>query len=243
MAGGFPLSSLGQSLGSGGSLFGSAGGILGAASSAMPVIGAVASLAPSIFKAISGISQRRKGNKMNPIDPGYQMNQGVLQNRDILQNNYGNYEMPGYSRASGKIGSAYGSAFNNGVNGASSSGDVLDLATKLAYGQSQAIGDLETENAMGKERARGQFLNANAMAGEEAVKKNEYDRMLYQQKLREKAALTQSGTENIYGAMDQGASVAGAYLNPKKSVSDPYSSNTGNMAAILKYMKDNNIQI
>lgn len=235
MAGGFPLNSLGRSLGTAGSLFGSA-------ASAMPIIGAAASLIPSVYKLIAGGKQRREARKINPVDPGYLQNPGVLQNKEILQNNYGNYQMPGYSRAAGKIGSAYGTAFYTGINGASSSADVLDLATRLAYGKSQAIGDLETQNAIGKEGARGQFLNANAMAGQEAVNKNEYDRMLYQQKLREKAALIQGSNENTYSALDQGASVAEAYLNPKKTVTDP-SMNPMNYAAMVKFMKDNNIQL
>ena len=248
MAGGFPLSSAGKAA-SGNWMQGAATGasigsiIPGIGTGVGAAIGAGLSLAPSLFRLIAGKKQNRDAKNMNIVDPGYQMNTGVLQNLDILQNSYGNYQMPGYNRAAGKIGSAYGTAFNSGINGASSSGDVLDLATKLAYGQSQAIGDLEAQNAIGKEQARGQFLNANAMAGQELVNKNAYDRDNYQRQLLERAGKIEASNQNIYGALDQGASVAGAYLNPKKSVTDPYSSTPANMAALLKFAKEHNIQI
>lgn len=182
---------------------------------ASPLLSAGVSLIPSLFKAISGIGQTRRANKINPVNPGYTVNSGVIDNATTLARRAGNYNMPGYGTAVNNIGSSTATAFNRGVEGASSGGDVLDLATKLAYGQQQNLNNLAVQNAQGADQALLQSLNANAAAGQEYVNKNAYDRDMYQQQLREKAALTQSGNENIYGALDQGATIGASLLNPK----------------------------
>lgn len=189
-----------------------AGGPVGAA------IGAGVSLIPSIFKGIQGFKQRREANKINPVNPGYQVNNGVIDNARVLKERANNYQIPGYGQALDNINSTYSNAYNQGIQGASSGGDVLDLATKLAYGQTKQTTALDVQNAQGAENAKLQALQANALAGEEYQAKNAYDRAQYDAKLREKAALLQGGTENLYGALDTGATIAGAYLNPKKFV-------------------------
>lgn len=177
--------------------------------------GIATGLIPSLFKGISGIRQLNQANKINPVDPGYSLNSGVVDNARILQERAGNYQMPGYGQAVNNINMASSQAFSNGVQGASSGGDVLDLASKLAYGQSQQLNNLALQNAQGVENAQNMSLNANAMAGQEYQNKNAYDRDIYQQQLREKAALRQSGNENLYGAIDTAATVGTRLLNPK----------------------------
>lgn len=181
-------------------------------------IGIGLGLVPSLFKAVSGIGQINKANSMNPIDPGYTMNQGIIDNARALEERAGNYSMPGYGNAVNQIGSATAGAFDAGVQGASSGGDVLDLATKLAYGQQQQLNNLAVQNAAGADQALIQSLGANAAAGQQYQDKNAYARDLYQGQLREKAALTQAGNENLYGAIDQGATIGSTLLNPKKTV-------------------------
>lgn len=172
------------------------------------LVGAGASLVPAIFRGIKGISQNRKANKINPIDPGYEMNQSVIDNARVLKDRYTNYQMPGYGKAMNDINSTYGQAFDNGIQGASSGGDVLDLATKIAYGQTQAQNQLATQNATGQERALMDSLNADVQAGQQYQDKNTYDREKYQQRLAEKAQLKEAGQQNIYGALDTVAGVA-----------------------------------
>lgn len=180
--------------------------------------GIVTGLVPSIFKAISGFGQLRRANKIQPNDPGFQVNTGVIDNARVLSQRAGNYSMPGYNNAVNQIGTATAGAFNQGVQGASSGGDVLDLATKLAYGQSQQLNNIATQNAQGADQALLQSLNANAQAGQEYQNKNAYDRDIYQQQLREKAALTQAGNQNLYGALDSAATVGTTLLNPRDTL-------------------------
>lgn len=146
------------------------------------------------------------------------MNQGVIDNARVLRDRAGNYTMPGYGSAVNNIGGASASAFDQGIQGASSGGDVLDLASKIAYGQSQQLNNLAVQNAQGADQALLQSLNANVAEGQQYQDKNAYDRSQYDAKLREKAALTQSGNENIYGAIDQVANVGTTLLNPRQTV-------------------------
>lgn len=183
-------------------------------------IGAAVGLAPSLYKLISGIGQRRRANRINPIDPGFQVNSGIIDNARVLGERAGNYVMPGYSKAVNNLGSATAGAFDAGVQGASSSGDVLDLATKLAYGQQSQLNNLATQNAIGTDQALLQSLDANAAAGEQYQLKNAYEREKYQAQLREKAALLDASNQNTYGAIDTAATIGTTLLNPRKTI-DP----------------------
>lgn len=194
----------------------------------LPLLAAAGiSLLPSAFKAVSGIFQSNKAGKLNPIDPGYQVNQNVIDNARILSDRYTNYQIPGYNQALQNINSTGQTAFGNAVQGASSSGDILDAATKIAYGQNQSTNQLAVQNAQGKEGALQDYLGANAAAGQQYVDKNAYDRQKYQQQLQEKAALTQAGAQNTYGALDSASSVATSFLMPQKPLFNPMDQGVG----------------
>lgn len=207
------------------------------------VLGGVAGIIPTALKIGTGISQLNKANNMNPQDPGYTLNNGVIDNARILADRYSNYQMPGYGQAVNNINSANSQAFSQGVQGASSGGDVLDLASKLAYGQTQQLNQLANRNAQGADNALLMSLNANAQSGQEYQNKNAYDRDIFQQQLREKAALTQAGNQNIYGGVDQGASVIGSYLNPRASVTNPNTATPEQQSQWLEWARKNNINI
>lgn len=194
-------------------------------------------LVPSIFKLFSGIGQTRRANKINPVNPGYTTNSGVIDNARVLGDRAGNYQMAGYGNAVNQIGGATANAFSQGIQGASSGGDILDLATKLAYGQSQQLNNLAVQNAQGADQALLQSLNANAQAGQEYQNKNAYDRDIYQQQLREKAALTQAGNENIYGGIDTAATIGTTLLNPRKTLDTNQQFTPQQLQAQAAYLK------
>lgn len=181
--------------------------------------GALIGLAPSLFKLFSGASQKNQANQIQPYNPGYQINNQVLDNARILGDRYNNYTLPGYTQAQGNINNTYQNAYSQGVQGATSGADVADLAAKLAYGKNVAQQNLTAANAQGKDAALQPYLEANAAAGQQFQNKNEYDNQQYQQQLRQKAALIQAGNTNEYNALDTGASVLSAYLNPKSTIS------------------------
>lgn len=182
-------------------------------------LSAGAAIIPSIFGAISGIGQRRQAKRLrdSAVNPGFQMNTGVLQNADTLQNRYGNYQIPGYNQTLNNIGQSSASAFNAGSQGASSGTDVLDLATRIAYGTGQQQRQLGMQNAEGKENAMFDYLQGNQLAGQERQNSNAYDRQLYQQQLAEAAALYDAGNQNINSGITGASSIGTSLLmNPQR---------------------------
>lgn len=176
---------------------------------ALPIAAGL-SLIPSIFQGLKGISQSRQAKKINPIDPGYQMNSQVVDNARMLGERYTNYQMPGFGAAQDQIAANSANAFNSGIQGVSSSGDMLDLASKIAYGSNQANNQLYTQNAIGKEGALKDYLGANVAAGQEYQDKNAFDRERYMDALREKAALSEAGTTNLFGSLNNVAATGTA---------------------------------
>lgn len=201
------------------------------------IAGAAVGLVPSLFQLFSGASQRRAANKINPVDPGWAVNSGIMDNARILQDRAGNYQMPGYNQQLNQIGGATASAFTKGIQGASSGGDVLDLATKLAYGQQQQINQLGQQNALGADQALMQSLDANAAAGQQIQNKNQYAIQRYEDQLRQKAALMQSGAQNLYGGLDTLATVGTTLLNPRKTMNTGQQLTPEQMAAQAAYLK------
>lgn len=183
-------------------------------------IGAAAGLGASIFKAAAAKKQLAMAEKLNPKNPGYQINYNVLDNARNVSDMYGNYTMPGQTQAENQINTNYSSGFANGAAGATSGGDLIDLAAKLTYGKNQANTAVNVAGAQGKQDMLGQFLSTQAAAGKEYQDKNAYDREEYDKLLRTKAALNQAGTENMYGVIDQTGAALGSYLNPKKIAGD-----------------------
>lgn len=191
---------------------------------AATAIAAGVAAVPSIFSAINGIGQRRQARRIraSAVDPGYQVNTAVIQNAETLKNRYNNYQLPGYSQALNQIGTNSATAFNNGVQGASSGADVLDLATKIAYGTGQQQNQLAIQNAQGKEGALNDYLAANAAAGQERVSANAYEREKYMQQLQEAAALYNAGDQNINSGITGASSIAtSALMNPRRGTKTP----------------------
>lgn len=181
-------------------------------------LGAVASFIPEIFKFFKGRQQIRQANAINPIQPNFQMNTAMIDNARILGERSNNYTMPGYNLALDNINQNASSQFNNGVQGASSGGDVLDLANKINYGTNNSLNQLEGQNAQGADNALQQYLQANSMAGNELVRKNQYDLDQYQRKLNEKAALLQAGNQNSFSAGDNVADGLRYFTQPQQQV-------------------------
>lgn len=162
-----------------------------------------ASLLPSAFKAWSAIKQRREASKINPTDPGYQMNNAIIDNARVLGERYSNYQLPGASQMRANVNSSFGNAYAQGSQGASSGGDLLDLASRLGSGQTQALNTIDAQAGAGRDAALLQSLDANAMAGNEGVLKNRYDQEQYQRQLQEKAALLGASNQNAFSALNE----------------------------------------
>lgn len=185
----------------------------------LPLLAAAGiSLAPSLFKLFKGIGQ---GGGPVPVDPGYQINNDVVDNARILGENYNNYQLPGYNQTLNNLNTSYQSAFSGGVQGASSGGDVLDLANKLAYGKANDINSLGIQTANAKQNALANYLNSKSAAGQQYQDKNAYDRQNYQAALRARAAKQEASAQNVYGGLDTIANTATKFLMPQATLQQP----------------------
>lgn len=167
---------------------------------------AIAAL-PALFKLGSAFAQKAKANRIKPKDPGYLQNQGVLENQRLLRDQYNNYELPGKNKILGELKSGAATSLD-AAKQLGSSGDTLDAVTKLNNLYGKRVADLGVTEAQGKQAAFGQMLQGNAAAGAEAQAANRYAINKYQQDVAEKAALTEAGARNLYGAGDDLASLA-----------------------------------
>lgn len=196
------------------------GKLISSLGGAAPIAGVALGLGSTVLRAFQAASQRRKANKINPIDPGFAANQGILDNKRIVNENYNNYTLPGMEGIKDGLSNSLATNTASLMEGASSSGDVLDGVTKLAYGNDQAINALGIQQAQMKQNLLPEVLNANAMAGNEAVRKNEFDEQRYQAQLGEKAALMGASMQNGFKAVDDLGTLGGSLLSYR---TEPYS--------------------
>lgn len=161
------------------------------------------------YSIYSGVKQSKEAKRLREgaVDPGYEVNQALVDNARIMGDRYGNYTLPGYEAMKANVNQSAGQAFSQGVQGASSSGDVLDLAARIAYGQQQGLNQVEMANAQGRDQALLQYLDANVAAGQQYQSQNEYERQRYQEQLREAAALQQAGAVNTAQGADSLAGI------------------------------------
>src|SRR5207253_449401 len=110
------------------------------------VVGGALALGTTVYKGIKGQQQINQAKSMALNDPGYQLNQGIIDNARQLSEKYNNYVMPGYSQALQRINQHYATGMNAAEQGATSGGDVLDAANKLNYSQNQATNQLAVTN-------------------------------------------------------------------------------------------------
>lgn len=176
-------------------------------------LGAALSIAPTVFGLFTSNAQRRRAAAIRPQDPGFATNTGVLDNKRLVTEMYNNFTLPGMQQAKSDLAGNMASGFASAVQGASSSGDVIDIATKLAYQNNEATNNLNVQQATAKQDLFPMVLGANEAAGNELVRRNQYDEQRYQEQLREKAALTQAAAVNGFNAADNLATLGGSIFN------------------------------
>jgi hypothetical protein len=174
---------------------------------------AIGSLALGAYKTVKGANQSSAANKLaknNHFTPE-QMPWEVKQATDLAAQNYTN-GMPGTAYARQAIDSNAASAFYNGSQGASSGGDLLDLAGKINYGQNQATNQLAAQQAQYKQQALGGY---DAALGNQANWQGRlYQNNVLQPYLRTAnlaASMYGAGQQNMYSGLDDiGSTVVGA---------------------------------
>lgn len=166
-------------------------------------IGAAAGLGLAGVKYLLGAGQRKAAAAIHPYNPGYQMNNEVIDNARIAGDTYSNYQLPGYSQLLDNLKGSYNTSIMGAERGGTSSTDVLDAANKANATQGQQLESLAVQNAGGKQNSLTAYLAAKAAAGAEYQDKNTYDRNEYEKQLQLKNGLNNNATANMYGAADQ----------------------------------------
>lgn len=176
------------------------------------IVGAGIAAAGGAYSIYRGVKQDRDARRLREgaQDPGYEVNQALVDNARMMQERYGNYTLPGYESMRENVRSSASGAFSQGVQGATSSGDVLDLAARIAYGQQQGLNQVEGMNAQGRDQSFMQYMGANAQAGQQYQLSNEYERQRYREQLMEAGALQQAGNVNIGQGIDSLATIGSA---------------------------------
>ncbi len=165
------------------------------------------------YKAISGANQvadskrLAKRNIFTPEEMPYEVGLAT----DLAARNYTN-GMPGESNALNNINRNASSAFYRGQQGATSGGDILDLATRIGMGTNTATNQLAAQGAQYKASALGEYQNA--LDNQAQYRDKLYNNNVLQPYLRTAnlaSSMYGAGKQNEYGGLDDiGSSIVGA---------------------------------
>lgn len=178
------------------------------------VAGGVA-LTGTAINAIQAGKQRRAAERISVQDPGYEVNPALRRNAEVLRSRANNYVMPGTSQALRDIDRAGEAGFQAGIQGATSSNDVLDMAARTAYGTQSARARLASQQASGQDAALMDYLSAEAQAGQGTVDQNAWEREQYLRKERQRAELANASIANTSNAIQSGLSTVGQVATAK----------------------------
>jgi hypothetical protein len=167
--------------------------------------GAIISGGLGIYKAVSGANQvadAKKLAKQNVFTPETLPTE-IKQATNLAAQNYYN-GMPGTANERQLIQQTGGNAFYNGSQGASSGGDLIDLAGKINYGTNVATNDLAQKAAAYKANAAGAYEQALGNEGswqDKLYKNNSLDP--YLRTANTAASMYGAGKQNEFSGLDQ----------------------------------------
>ena len=163
-------------------------------------IGALVSGAGSLGKIFAGAKQNKLANQINPFFQQYQKNPLAQENLAVNKNMfYG--RMPGAQRAESNIMQSQSNIFSNAQRGATDSSQLLAVGSGLQGGTNEAFSNLaaaEGQSKAGLLPSLNQAYRGVISEGDKA-----YDSMMqkFQMDSQAKAALRQSGMQNIFGGV------------------------------------------
>ena len=191
-------------------------------------------LGSTLGKFLTGRAQRRRADRLrNSLsDPGILRNYGLERASEILGNNYSKYNLPGLTSMLDNIRSNQAAAVSQGVNAATSSGDVLDLVTRAQDVTNNATQNVLLQNAQGKQDALNSWLNSLNAVGQDQVRVNQLENARYQQGLAEAAALEGAGIQNQSNSLNEAISGINALYNTNFVGRDYVNQQTGKIETL-----------
>lgn len=174
---------------------------------------AVVSAGLGAYKAIKGGEQSSQTQKMakNNIFTPEEMPAQVGQATDLAARNYTN-GMPGTADATNNINRNAASSFYRGSQGATSGGDILDLATRIGLGTNAATNQLGEQEATYKSGALGEY--EGALGNQANWQSKLYNNNTLQPYIRTAnlaASMYGAGQQNLYSGLDDIGSTAIGY--------------------------------
>jgi hypothetical protein len=180
--------------------------------------GAVTSGLGALGKVFAGIKQNKLANQINPFFQQYQKNPLAQENLAVNKNMfYG--RMPGAQKAESNIMQSQSNLFSNAQRGATDSSQLLAVGSGLQGGTNEAFSNLAAAEGQSKAGLLTNLGQAYRGAISEGDKAYESMAQKFQMDNQAKAALRQSGMQNIFGGIGDigaGAMQFGMLRNPAK---------------------------
>ena len=154
----------------------------------------------SLGKIFAGANQNKLANQINPFFQQYQKNplaqENLAANKNLF---YG--RMPGAQKAESNIMQSQSNLFSNAQRGATDASQLLAVGSGLQGGTNEAFSNLAAAEGQSKAAllpSLGQAYRGAISEGDKA-----YDSMVqkYQIDRQDKAALRESGMQNIFGGV------------------------------------------
>lgn len=168
-------------------------------------IGALVSGVGALGKVFAGAKQNRLANKINPVFQQYQQNPLAQENLAVNKNMFYGAD-PASLKAQSNVMQAQSNQLASAQRGATDASQLLAVGAGLQGGTNEAFSKLAAQEAEGKAgllTSLGQAYRGAISEGDKA-----YDSMMqkFQMDNQAKAALRQSGMQNIFGGIgDVGA--------------------------------------
>lgn len=174
---------------------------------------AVVTAGVGVYKAVKGANQSAKAERLaksnifTPEEMPYEVGLGT----DLAARNYTN-GMPGTANARNDINHNAASSFYRGSQGATSGGDILDLATRIGQGSNTAMNQLNAQEVQYKSSALGEY--EGALGNQANWRAKLYQNNTLQPYLRTAnlaASMYGAGQHNLYSGIDEVGSAAVGY--------------------------------
>ena len=162
--------------------------------------GAVTSALGSLGKIFAGAKQNKLANKINPVFQQYQQNPLAQENLAVNKNMFYGAD-PASLKAQSNVMQAQSNQLASAQRGATDASQLLAVGAGLQGGTNEAFSKIAAQEAEGKAGLLGSLNQAYRGVISEGDKA--YDSMMqkFQMDSQAKAALRQSGMQNIFGGI------------------------------------------
>lgn len=199
----------------------------------MPILPAILSAIPSVFQAIEGIGQRKRGQRIldNLVRPEYNMPNEVNQNLALAQARYGDP----YSVSEQNARRDIGVSAANAIAAGQLTGNLSGMVPAIAGNESQNYNRLQAQVEQDRVQRQHDLMNMRGEVGKYKDLTWQLNQFApYMQKYNEGREMVGAGTQNIYSSLN-GLGSIGALLAAQPRT-DTYISPTDAAGAVSRIL-------